>query len=179
MAATLSLVPYDPAWPARFEAEAARLRSALHETPSIEHVGSTAIPGVPGKPVLDLAVGVASESAADECIKPLRELGYEYRGPYGDDPRRRYYVRDENAIRLAQIHLYVLPAVAWDEKLAFRDALRADAALAAAYATEKYRVANEVGWDKAEYAVAKGPFVERVLSTLRERGRLDSDTSAA
>ena len=180
MAGTLSLVPYDPDWPGRFEAEAVRLRSALDEAVSaIEHVGSTAIPGVPGKPVLDIAVAVTSESAADECIRPLTELGYEYRGPYGDDPRRRYYVRDENGVRVAQIHLYVLPAAAWDEKLAFRDALRVDRALASAYATEKYRVANEVAWDKAEYAVAKGPFVERVLSTLRERGLLDGDTSAA
>jgi GrpB-like predicted nucleotidyltransferase (UPF0157 family) len=180
MAGRLSLVPYDPDWPGRFEAEAARLRSALDEALSaIEHVGSTAIPGVPGKPVLDIAVAVTSECAADECIKPLKELGYEYRGPYGDDPRRRYYVRDENGARVVQIHLYVLPAAAWDEKLAFRDALRADPVLASAYATEKYRVANEVAWDKAEYAVAKAPFVERVLSALRERGRPDGDTSAA
>lgn len=180
MAGTLNLVPYDPDWPARFEAEAARLRSALNETPTaIEHVGSTAIPGVPGKPVLDVAVAVTSESAADECIKPLKGLGYEYRGPYGDDPRRRYYVRDENGVRVAQIHLYVLPAVGWDEKLAFRDALRNDRALASAYAAEKYRVAKEVAWDKAEYSVAKGPFVERVLSALRECGRLGGDTPAA
>lgn len=165
---TLRLAPYDPAWPARFQAEAARLRAALGGIVSaIEHVGSTAVPGLAGKPVLDVGIAVPSEDAADACIAPLQELGYEYRGPHGEDPRRRYYVRDVDGVRVVQIHLYVLPAVAWDEKLAFRDALRADPALAAAYAAEKQRVADAVGWDKAAYSLAKGPFVERVLGKLR------------
>ena len=174
MARPLRLVPYDAAWPARFAAEAARLRAALGDRASaIEHVGSTAVPGLAGKPVLDVAVAVAGEPEADACIARLAALGYEYRGPYGDDPRRRYYVRDVDGARVAQIHLYVLPAAAWDEKLAFRDALRADPALASAYAAEKHRVAESVGWDKGAYAVAKGPFVERVLAAWRDGRRRD------
>jgi GrpB-like predicted nucleotidyltransferase (UPF0157 family) len=173
VARTLRLVPYDPAWPARFAAEAARVRTALGaHALAVEHVGSTAVPGLAGKPVLDLGIAVASEAAADACVAPLVGLGYESRGPYGDDPRRRYFVRDQGGARVAQIHLYVLPAAAWDEKLAFRDALRADPALAAAYAAEKRRVADAVGWDKGAYSVAKGPFVERVLAGLRAAGRL-------
>jgi GrpB-like predicted nucleotidyltransferase (UPF0157 family) len=171
----LRLVPYDPAWPARFAAEAARVRAALGARAlAVEHVGSTAVPGLAGKPVLDLGVAVASEADADACVAPLVALGYAYRGPYGDDPRRRYYVRDAGGARVAQLHLYVLPAAAWDEKLAFRDALRADPALAAAYAAEKRRVADAVGWDKGAYSVAKGSFVERVLAELRAAGRLPS-----
>ena len=173
MAGTLRLVQYDSAWPARFAAEAARLRAALGDAVSaVEHVGSTAVPGLAGKPVLDVAIAVLSEAAADACVAPLTRLGYEYRGPYGDDPRRRYYVRDVDGARVAQIHLYVLPAAAWDEQLAFRDALQADPALAAAYAAEKCRVAAEVAWDKGAYSVAKGPFVERALAALRASGRL-------
>lgn len=76
-------------------------------------------------------------------------------------------MRDAGGVRVAQIHLYVLPAAAWDEKLAFRDALRADPALAAAYAAEKYRAAEATGWDKGAYSLEKGPFVERVLAVLR------------
>ena len=168
MAYTLQIVPYDPAWPARFEAEAARLQLALGATVAvIEHVGSTAVPGLAGKPVLDVAIAVRSEAAAEACIAPLEALGYEYRGPYGKDPRRRYYGRDVGGVRVSQIHLYVLPAAGWEEKLAFRDALRSDSALSAAYAAEKYRVAEAVGWDKEAYAVAKGPFVQRVLAARR------------
>jgi GrpB-like predicted nucleotidyltransferase (UPF0157 family) len=168
MPGSLHLVAYDPAWPERFAAERARLAAALGpRAAAIEHVGSTAVPGLAGKPVLDVAVAVASEADADACIAPLEALGYAYRGPHGDDPRRRYYALDVDGRRVAQIHLYILPAAAWDEKLAFRDALRADPALAAAYAAEKRRVADAVGWDKGAYSVAKGPFVEGVLARLR------------
>ncbi|CAA9329252.1 MAG: Uncharacterised protein family UPF0157 (COG2320) [uncultured Gemmatimonadetes bacterium] len=167
MGGTLRLVEYDPVWAERFAAEAGRIGDALGTRAAIEHVGSTAVPGLPGKPVLDVAIAVASEGEADACVAPLEGLGYDYRGPCGDDPRRRYYVRDAEGGRVAQIHLYILPARAWDEKLAFRDALRGDPALARAYAQEKRRVAEAVGWDKSAYSVAKGPFVEAVLARLR------------
>ena len=171
MIRTLELVAYDPAWPARFAQEAERLRTAVGpHVEAVEHVGSTAVPGLLGKPVLDVAVAVRTTAAADACIQPLAALGYEYRGTHGDDPRRRYYVRNGAAgRRVAQIHLYILPARGYVEQLAFRDALRADPAVAAAYAAEKQRVAAAVGWDKAAYSVAKGPFVERVLARAASR----------
>jgi GrpB-like predicted nucleotidyltransferase (UPF0157 family) len=163
----LLLVDHDPAWPERFAAESARMRHALGALPlAIEHIGSTAVPGLVAKPVLDVAIAVASEPHADACVAPLSTLGYEYRGPHGDDPRRRYYVRDVEGRRAVQVHLYILPSAAWEEKLAFRDALRADPALAAAYAAEKRRVAEAVGWDKAAYSEAKGPFIRDALTRL-------------
>ena len=168
MGGALSLVEYDPAWPARFAAEARRVGDTLAERArAIEHVGSTAVPGLLGKPVLDLAVAVDDEAAAEGCVAPLAALGYEHRGAYGDDPRRRYFVRNAGGRRVAQIHLYILPARAWGELLLFRDALRADAGLAAAYAAEKRRVAEAVGWDKRAYSAAKGPFVEGALARVR------------
>ena len=173
MASRLSLVDYDPRWPARFEAEARRVADVLGALAiGIEHVGSTAVPGLLGKPVLDLAVAVEHREAADASVLPLRGLGYEYRGMHGDDPRRRYYVRSAGGARVAQIHLYILPARGWDEQLAFRDALRADARLADAYAADKRRVADAVGWDKRAYSLAKDPFIQRVLAELRDAGRL-------
>jgi GrpB-like predicted nucleotidyltransferase (UPF0157 family) len=171
MSSALRLVEYDPSWPARFAEEAKRIQCALGaRAAAIEHVGSTAVPGLAGKPVLDIAVAVESEAAADACIARLQALGYVYRGPHGEDPQRRYYVRDAGAQRIAQIHLYVLPAPAWEEKLAFRDALRADPTLAQAYAAEKRRVADAVGWDKAAYSITKGSFIEAVLARLRQKG---------
>lgn len=132
-----------------------------------EHVGSTAVPGLAGKPVLDVAVAVASDVAAEASIVPMAGLGYTYRGANGADPLRRYFVLDVARRRTVQVHLYVLPAAAWDAKLAFRDALREDAALASACAAEKYRVADAVGWDKAAYALTKAAFVERALAALQ------------
>lgn len=171
MPRTLRLVAHDHAWADRFAAEAARLRDAVGaHVLAIEHVGSTAVPGLLGKPVLDVALAVADEARAAASIAPMATLGYAHRGAHGDDPRRRYFVRDEAGVRVVQVHLYILPAPAWDEQLAFRDALRADPALADAYAAEKRRVAEATAWDKAAYSVEKGAFVERVLATLRARG---------
>lgn len=170
---TLRLIPYDPAWPARYAAESARLRDAVGaHVLAIDHVGSTAVPGLAGKPVLDIAIAVADEAMAEACIAPIVALGYEHRGPHGDDPRRRYFQRTVDGRRVAHVHLYVQPAPAWDAMLAFRDALRADPALAAAYEAEKWRVAEAVGWNKAAYSVTKGAFVQDVLAQLRERGAL-------
>lgn len=170
MSGTLRLLEHDGAWATRFTAESERLRGAIDShIVAIEHVGSTAVLGLPGKSVLDIAIAVTTEASADACVAPLESLGYEYRGPHGDDPSRRYYVRDVAGHRAVQVHLYILPAPAWDEKLAFRDALRGDPALAAAYAAEKRRVAEAVGWDKGAYAVEKGPFIRAVLRQLRER----------
>ncbi len=137
---------------------------------AIEHVGSTAVPGLIAKSVIDIAIAVVDEPDADACIAPLQGLGYAYRGPNGDDPRRRYYVQDVGGLRRTQVHLYILPAPAWTAKLRFRDALRSDPALAHAYAAEKRRVAAAVGWDKGAYSVAKGPFIQAVLDRLGAAG---------
>lgn len=117
----------------RYTAEATSIRASLGAAIlDVQHVGSTAVPGLISKPVIDIALAVASEREAEACIAPLTALGYRYRGPHGDDPRRRHFVRDERGLRVTQLHLYILPAAAWQEKLDFRDALRADGATARA-----------------------------------------------
>lgn len=168
MPRTLRLVAYDPDWPAQYDALAARIRGAVGaQLLDLQHVGSTAVPGLLSKPVIDIAATVVSESDADACIAPLEGLGFRYRGTNGDDPRRRYYVLATDTVRDAQLHLYIMPAPAWHAMLLFRDALRAEPALVAAYAAEKQRVAELVEWDKAAYSTAKAPFVQDVLATRR------------
>lgn len=167
MSRKLRLVPPDPTWPDAYAREAAALRPALGtRIVDVQHIGSTAVPRLVSKPVIDIAVAVHSAEDAHDCTAPLEALGYEFRGPHGDDPRRRYYVRDVDGVRVCQLHLYILPAVAWNELLAFRDALRADSGLVAAYAKEKERVAAQVGWDKTRYSVEKGPFIREVLARI-------------
>ncbi len=157
-------MPYASHWPARFSEVSLSVRDAIGSLAlAIEHVGSTAVPGLAGKPVLDIAIAVADQHAADACIKPLEALGYRYRGPNGDDLRRRYYTRDVDGERAEQIHLYMLPAAAWNDLLRFRDALKADLTLATAYANEKRRVAAAVNWNKTAYSIEKGAFVQAVL----------------
>jgi len=165
---TLRLVEYDPVWPQRFASEAVLIAGVLGDLAlRIEHVGSTAVPGLMAKPVLDVAVAVRNEADADGCVAPLVAIGYRYRGQHGDDPRHRYYVRDYNGQRAVHVHLYILPAKAWEDLIAFRDALRTHPDLAAAYAAEKLRVAEAVAWNKFQYSLAKGPFIENVLANLQ------------
>lgn len=163
----LVLVPYDPKWPRMFEKEARRIEAVIGAYAlQVEHVGSTAVPSLLAKPVIDIAVAVSSEASADACIAPLTSIGYEYRGMHGDDASRRYYVLNRQGQRATQIHLYILPAPALDEMLRFRDALRANAELRASYMAEKQRVAESVAWSKMAYSVAKGPFIRSVLDAL-------------
>lgn len=160
---TLRLVPYSPEWPDEFAAEARRIADALEPLRvPIEHVGSSAVPGLIAKPVIDIAISVAP-GEVDELIRPLRSLGYEYRGLHGDDPARRYYVLDQDGTRQFQVHVWISPAQGWLELLAFRDLLRQRPEVARAYTEEKLRVAAAVNWNKAAYSEAKGPFIQRVL----------------
>jgi GrpB-like predicted nucleotidyltransferase (UPF0157 family) len=160
----LQLCLNDREWLETFEAERKRLTGALgSRLLHIEHVGSTSVHGLLAKPVVDIAVTVGSASEADFCIKPLQVLGYEYRGLHGDDERRRYYVLEKAGRRVAQIHLWIVPAAGWDRMLRFREVLRVNAAVREAYAREKLRIAEMVDWDKAAYSLAKGPFIESVL----------------
>lgn len=159
----LVLAEHDPAWARAFEAEAAAIRAALGDLAlAVEHIGSTAVPGLLAKPVVDVGVAVPSVDAAEAAVAPLEARGYEHRGMHGDDPARRYFVLDRDGRRLFQLHLWILPTPAWERHLAFRDLLRARPDLAHAYAAEKRRVAEATGWDKGAYSLAKGPFIERM-----------------
>ena len=176
--ARLRLVRWSPDWAHDFAAETQRIRAALGPLLlRVEHVGSTSVPGLLAKPVIDLALAVDGPVAADAAVAPLERLGYRHRGPHGDDPRRRYFVLDRDGARRFQIHLWMLPARGWEEHLAFRDLLRGHPELAGAYAREKLRVADEVRWDKRAYSEAKGPFIERLLREHGIRPRVTAGTS--
>ena len=81
---TVVLIPYDEAWPSLFVEERVRIERSLGSwAKGIEHVGSTAVPGLAAKPILDIMVGVRSLRDAERCIRPLEQLCYEYRGEAG------------------------------------------------------------------------------------------------
>jgi GrpB-like predicted nucleotidyltransferase (UPF0157 family) len=164
MGKRLQLCAHDREWLKTFEAERERITAAIGSwLLEIEHVGSTSVPGLLAKPVVDIAVAVGSVIEADFCIEPLQALEYEYRGLHGDDERRRYYVLERGGKRVAQIHLWIVPAAGWDQMLRFREILRVDATVREAYAREKLRIAEMVDWDKAAYSLAKGPFIESIF----------------
>ena len=154
------LVEHDPAWAARFADERARLLTVLGDLPAeIEHVGSTAVPGLVAKPILDLLVGRPPGDVAP-YVAALQRAGYVYRGEAGI-PGRHYFRRGDP--RTHHLHLVERGGALWRDHLAFRDRLRADAALAAEYGALKQRLALRHAGDRAAYTEAKAPFVTAVL----------------
>lgn len=151
-------------WARFFHTEAQRIATALPELSSTtEHVGSTAVPGLLAKPIVDVAVVVGGVEDFERAVAALQHLGYLDRGQNGDDPLRRYLVLEIGHRRVAQLHLWAEAAPAWREAVAFRDLLRTRDDLREAYALEKRRVAAAVGWDKRAYSLAKGAFVAELL----------------
>jgi GrpB-like predicted nucleotidyltransferase (UPF0157 family) len=164
---TVRVVPYDTRWPALFRAEAARLADAISEAglPALtfEHVGSTAVPGLAAKPILDIAAGRRSESSVGAYVTALEAADYIYRGESGL-PGRDFFRRGE--LRSHHIHLVVHDGWHWRRYLGFRDALRADSALRDAYAALKHDLAARYPHDREAYIEGKTSFVERVARDL-------------
>lgn len=160
----MRLVSHAPSWRRWFEVESRRIRNALPDILlRVQHVGSTSVPDLIAKPIIDIAATVADVEDFERCVAPLSGLGYEYRGQHGEDPLRRYFVLERDGRRVAQLHLWTEGAGGWRAAVAFRDLLRERPDLRASYAAEKLRVAEAVAWDKGAYAVGKGPFIERLL----------------
>jgi GrpB-like predicted nucleotidyltransferase (UPF0157 family) len=159
----VAIVPYDPAWPSRFEAERARL-AALFPDLRLEHVGSTAVPGMPAKPIIDCMAAVPSLAVADRLVDLLCANGYttsaSYNQSLGD---RRWLMRHAAGRRTHHLHLVLEASPRLAECLRFRDALRADGELARRYAELKERLARECGTDREAYTVAKTAFIAAAL----------------
>jgi GrpB-like predicted nucleotidyltransferase (UPF0157 family) len=153
---------YDPRWPQLFERLRSRIASALDELAiSIEHVGSTAVPGLAAKPIIDIDVLLRSPSDLAVVIRKLAELGYEHRGDLGVSGREAFRAKCETVHH----HLYVCPTGSreYERHIAFRDYLRTHPADASAYGLLKRELAGRFGNDREGYNLAKSEFVERIL----------------
>ena len=158
----LRLVPHDEEWKGDFAAERERIEKAVGDLQiRVEHVGSTAIPNVFAKPVLDIAI-LCGVKGLKVVADALGELGYEYRGRYDDETGHFYAVRDENNIRYCQAHIYTEAVADWHLKLKFRDCLRQNAELAREYNDYKLELAQKVS-DKSVYAEIKSKWVDAFI----------------
>lgn len=159
----------DPAWPAQFASLAAELAPCLPARAQLEHIGSTAVPGLCAKPVLDLLLGVGALAEVDDAlIAALARLGYGYRPAYeAQIPERRYFVREAGLLPRVHLHAVQRGGVIWRAQLGFRDALRDSPKLRDEYAGLKQALALQHAGDKSAYTEAKSPFIRQVLAGLR------------
>jgi GrpB-like predicted nucleotidyltransferase (UPF0157 family) len=161
----VTIVPYDPDWPRRFEEERQVLAAVFAGgSAHIEHVGSTAVPGLGAKPVIDVLIGVPALVEVENRIPALEAAGYEYVPKYEKElPDRRYFRKPRSGPRAFHVHCVVTGSDFWIRHLAFRDHLRAHPESAAAYYNLKRELAMRVS--KEEYTEAKSPFIEGVLAS--------------
>jgi GrpB-like predicted nucleotidyltransferase (UPF0157 family)/predicted kinase len=164
----VEVVPYDPAWPEQFEAERARIAAALGDLAlEIHHIGSTAVPGLDAKPVVDTLVAVRRLDDAVACIAPLQALGYAFID-YPQNADRRFFRKGKP--RSHHLHIVAAGSRSLADHLAFRDALRADAGLRREYQDLKRALCTRYKQDRATYSESKGAFVRKVLAQWRSRG---------
>ena len=163
----ISLVPYDPTCPGRFEDERARLARALSPwlAGPIEHIGSTAVPALTAKPVIDIMAGVRDLPSSLEARDALALLDYVY-FPYRADVMH-WFCKPSPARRTHHLHLVPVESALWDERVVFRDYLRSSPAAAAEYAALKAALAAEHPFDREAYTEAKGGFVRSILDRAR------------
>jgi len=168
--AVVVIHPYSDDWPRQFDAVRDELRAIFAPLEvAIEHVGSTSILGLSAKPVIDVLLGAPSLAQIEAKITPLGDRGYTYVARYEADlPLRRYFVQSAATALRVHLHAVVTGSSFWQEQLAFRDLLRANAALRTEYQDLKLRLAIQFADNKAAYTDAKGPFIQSVLATLSD-----------
>lgn len=171
----VAVVPYDPHWPEMFEQERLHLQACLPEDliKRIEHFGSTAVPGLSAKPIVDILVEVASLDETKQRIVPILESqGYDYfwRPSWGDDtpPFYAWFIkRDKNGNRTHHIHMVESHFKHWD-RLLFRDYLIEHPDVAREYGNLKLRLSGVHQNDRVAYTQAKSEFVRRVTVRAKQ-----------
>lgn len=160
----VELHPHSPRWAQMAAEETRRLKSALgEELVTVHHIGSTAIPGIMAKPVVDLIPIVADIGRLDAREAVMRALGYKWFGEYGLPGRRYCYLKEAaTGRRLFQLHCYQDGSPEVARHLAFRDYLRAHPQLAKEYEAEKIRAAEAVSSDVNAYNAEKNDWIKRV-----------------
>lgn len=161
--ASIRIESYDPEWPARFEQELPALERVLGKsvTGGIHHVGSTSVPGLDAKPVIDILAGIEDLDGARPHIDPLSELGYMY-SPYRVD-EMLWFCKPNPEHRTHHLHLVPTGSPRFKAELAFRNYLRKHSEVAQQYAALKRHLATRCGHDREAYTQAKGDFIRDVL----------------
>jgi GrpB-like predicted nucleotidyltransferase (UPF0157 family) len=158
----LRLVPYSDDWPELYRQEAGHIRQAIGQYISdVQHLGSTAVPGMMGKPIIDIGVAVDSLDEAEICIKPLEDIGYEYRCK-SEVPKSHYLVKG-NPSRY-HLRIYEKESQDWKEHVRFRDRLRQDPTLVREYTGLKRRLYRKLRGNRKAYQEGKSEFIKRVSS---------------
>lgn len=164
----VNLVPYDPVWPDIAAQHMAQLRGMGPLFVATYHIGSTSVPGLIAKPVVDLIGIVDDHAMLEECRADMEALGYVWHGAFGVDDRL-FFTWDDPATetRVVNLHCYETGATSATLQILFRDYLLAFPDVATAYAAEKRRAMLMFPDNSTLYAAEKGPFIRSTLEKAR------------
>jgi len=166
----IEIAPYDPSWPSLYALEEAALRKALPQASGllIEHIGSTSIPGLAAKPIIDIMMALESRERWPQLIQPLESISFIH-GKDAFDEYHWFFVKGMPPYgerRTHQIHLMEYQSPLWKEHLAFRDYLKNHVEDARRYETLKKELAVKFSIDREAYTEAKTDFIKGVLQKI-------------
>jgi GrpB-like predicted nucleotidyltransferase (UPF0157 family) len=170
----VEVVDYDPDWTRAYAEERDRIGAAIGAAIlAIEHVGGTAVPGLPAKPVIDLMVGVEDIERAGPAVAALINLGYEYVPEFESElPDRRYFRRGTPDTH--HVHMVAVSSDFFAEHLLFRDWLREHPQAAEEYGKLKRGLASRHRFDREAYRAGKVPFIDTVVAAARREAGAQS-----
>ncbi len=161
------VVEYDLNWPVRYDAEKTCILEVIGAyIEDIQHVGSTSVPGLGAKPIIDIMIGIHDLSLVEKCVQPLENLGYEYLSEFGI-PGRHYFRKPPDTVstlRTHHIHMVERNHREWRKHLLFRDYLRNHPEDARQYYLLKKALADKFGSDREGYTDAKTDFIQAILA---------------
>jgi GrpB-like predicted nucleotidyltransferase (UPF0157 family) len=167
----VELVEHDPSWARLFESERSVLAPVFDgQVLGIEHIGSTSVPDLCAKPIVDVLIGLRELTLTPEQIDAMERLGYQYLGEHGL-PGRLFFRKEP---RTHHVHVVLYGGEHWERQLTFRDALRSDADERRRYDEFKRRLAAE-GHPRETYTELKTPFIREVEARARERRAAQPD----
>lgn len=168
---TVRLVPHSRRWTSLFEREKRRLLAVLKGSViDIQHIGSTSIPGIPAKPIIDILIGIRSMKDSKKFIKRMRALGYEWRPKFGGEHIQLLFVKGKESNRTHYLHLMKYGGSLWKNDLLFRDYLRTHKNRSMEYAALKIRLATRHADDRATYTKSKARFILNTIKLARRSG---------
>ena len=164
---TVMLVDYSPDWDTiAAESCQAVLKACAGLVADVQHVGSTAVPDLPAKPILDIVAGVLSLDSMPELIRVLGDIGYTYRRDHGDAGGHLFVVDTSPGVRAIHLHLVEHSGIQWRNYIAFRDLLRHRPAIRNRYAELKRELASLHAHDREAYAAGKTDFIRKTLERM-------------
>lgn len=171
IARPVEIFDYDREWPSKFLEESTKIMGVIGDTVvEVEHVGSTAVPGLCAKPIIDIMVGIRKLIDAENCIVPLESIAYEYVPEYEVSiPERRYFRKGPSEMPNKHFHLHMVEHGSdfWKRHLLFRDYLRTHPGAALEYCELKKRLASKYRLNREAYTEAKTTFIESIVSKAK------------